>query len=161
MMETKFESITFNTITIAKNFDEATFSKELFSLCLKKLFDFINEYQVKELPPEEIVKNKINDFNAINKTKLPKAEMLHFYRHLLKHGSFKMANKFSEHSRATLYRHKLRFALIGITEQSIKPIDKVHGIPIAPLDFRRYHNYLQDHHQILRGIKIPDLKYSW
>ena len=141
--------------------DFVYFSKDLYNLCLVKLVEFIKEYQIKELPHEQIVKNKIKEYNTRNRTKLPMAEMLHFYRHLHKHGSFKEASKHCDHSKATLYRYIERFSRIGINAKSIKPIDKFYGIPNAPIDFKRYQFALMDNYHLLRGLKIPDLYYAF
>ncbi|HWY36203.1 MAG TPA: hypothetical protein VNX68_16275, partial [Nitrosopumilaceae archaeon] len=89
------------------------------------------------------------------------SEMLLFYGHLFKHGSFKEAAKYSHYSKATLYRYIERFSRIDITEKSIKPIDKSYGIPNAPIDFKRYQFAIMDNYHLLRGLKIPDLYYAF
>ena len=161
MIDVDSASLLFNLKSVPYENDFALFSKDLFQSCMNRLVTFINEYQIKELPDLELLKNKIIDFNQRNKIKLPVAEMLHFYRHLLKHGSFKEAVKHSDYSRATLYRYIARFALIGITEANLRPIDKFYGIPAAPTDFRRYHNTLLDNSSLLRGIKMPNLYFAF
>jgi Phage replication protein CRI len=161
MIETDIESQLFNFKSVPGENYFVLFSRDLYNLCLKKLIEFINEYQIKELPPLEIVRNKIQEYNKIHKTKLPLAEMTHFYRNLIKHGSFKDASKYSDYSKATRYRYIERFSLIGITEKSIKPIDRYYGIPNAPLDFKRYHFTIMDKYHLLRGLKIPDIRYAF
>ncbi len=161
MLETDLTSKLFNSTSIPAENDFALFSSELYNMCLKKLFDFIDEYQVKELPCEEIIKRKIEDYNKVNSSQLPKSEMLHFYRHLIKHGSFKEAIKHSDFSRATLYRYIERFKAIEITDKCIKPIDKFYGIPQAPIDFKRYQHNILDKFPILRGLNIASLYYAF
>ncbi len=151
----------FNTLSVPTEIDNVLFSKELYDLCLKDLIKFIKDYQIKELPNEDLVKRKIEDFNKANKSQLPKSEMLHFYKHLLKHGSFKEAVKYSDYSRSSIYRYVLRFSKIGITEKCLKPIDKFYGIPEATIDFIRYHYNLMDKYPFLRGMKLQNLYHTF
>jgi hypothetical protein len=137
------------------NYDENTafFSKKLVSLCLQKLLDFINEFQISELPDSEIIIAHIDQYNRQHRSQLPKADMLHFYSLLILHGSFKEVAKFSHYSRATLYRYKDRFKKIGITETTIKPI-QYYSIPETKIDFKEYHSHLIYKCNLLRGIRI-------
>jgi hypothetical protein len=78
------------------------------------------------------------DYNCRHKRKLPKTEMVSFYKELLKVGSSKDTAKFNYLSRATLYRYKDRFKKIGISENNLIPITEA-GIPRAELNLRDYH----------------------
>jgi hypothetical protein len=122
------------------NYDcsKALFSKGLLKHCIKKLFEFVDEYQIKELPEEDKIANLIDDYNEKRKRNLPKAEMVAFYKELLKFGSFKDTAKFNYLSRATLYRYKDRFKKIGITENNLIPLTE-DGIPKAEINLRDYH----------------------
>ena len=122
------------------NYDcrKALFSKGLLKHCIKKLFEFIDEYQIKELPEEDKIANLIDRFNQNHKRKLPKPEMVSFYKELQKLGSFKDVAKFNYLSRATLYRYKQRFRKIGITENNLIPLTE-DGIPRAEINLRDYH----------------------
>jgi len=147
------ESALYNTKTVDFPCRTALFSKNLLKCCLNKLLDFINEFQITQLPDEEKVKQSIDRYNSANRGKLPKTEMLHFYSQLTQRGSFKEVRKHSAYSRATFFRYKQRFEKIGITETSLKPISE-DIIPKAPIDFNAYHSYLIYDHDLLRGIKI-------
>ncbi len=118
--------------------DRAFFSKNLLKLCLFKLVEFIEEYQIKELPPEEAIAKLIDDYNYIHKARLPKQEMVYFYKDLLRLGSFRAIGKFSHLSRATIYRYKQRFRKIGITEHNLIPQTE-DGIPRTEINLREYH----------------------
>jgi hypothetical protein len=122
------------------NYDctKALFSKALLKHCIYKLFEFVDEYQIKELPQEDRIANLIDDFNQKHKRKLPKTEMVNFYKELQKLGSFKDVQKFNYLSRATLYRYKERFRKIGITENNLIPLTE-DGIPRAEINLRDYH----------------------
>ncbi len=147
-------SYDFNRKSIPFNSDDAKFCSNLLKLCLDKLFEFIKEYQIKELPDEEIVKQQIGYYNQLNSIKLPTSEMIRFYLQLLKHGSFKDAAKYFELSRATIYRYKERFKKIGITERSLKLAESTYSIPNAPMNLRDYHTAIIYDNQLLRGINI-------
>jgi len=147
-------STEYNRKSIPFNSDDAKFCSKLLKLCLEKLLKFINEYQIKELPDEEIVKQQIQYFNNIHSIKLPAPEMLRFYGQLLKHGSFKDTAKYFELSRATLYRYKHRFKKIGITDKSLKLTETTYSIPFAPIDLKEYHSTIIYDNQLLRGINI-------
>jgi len=153
MMEITEDSKIYNQKTVTYKTNTAKFSGDLISLCLRKLLSFIDEFQIKELPDEEKVNRKIEEINRIGRTKLPKNEMLHFYSLLQKYGSFKEAEKYSNFSRATIYRYKERFKEIGIFDTSIKPLD-TYSLPNSTVDFREYHSALIYDYPILRGIRV-------
>lgn len=136
--------------------ETARFTKELLSLCLKKLTDFIEEFHLMELPNEEIISIKIDQYNNVHKVKLPKAEMLKFYYLMEKSGSFKEAATISRCSKATFYRHIARFKKIGITQNSIKPEENLE-FPKAPVDFKEYHDFLSN---CSRSIKVKHVEYE-
>ena len=144
----------FNRTSVPFNSDDAKFCSKLLKLCLDKLLVFINEYQIKELPEEEIVRQQIEYHNQVQSIKLPASEMIRFYLQLLKHGSFKDTAKYFELSRATIYRYKQRFKKIGITERSLKLTETTYSIPYAPMDLRDYHSTIIYDNQLLRGINI-------
>lgn len=105
---------------------------------------------------KKIIRNKIRDYNSTRRSgQLPENEMLNFYGHLVKYGSFKEAIKFANYSRATLFRYIQRFKIIGIDEKSIMPLENSFGIPAASLDLRSYHIHINDK-DLLRGIKITE-----
>lgn len=143
----------YNHQTVNYLSDKATFSKPLLKLCLRKLLTFIEEFQIKELPDDEIVKQSIIKHNLYAKQEIPKVEMLHFYDLLIKYGSFKEAAKYGNLSRATMYRYKDRFKKIGITERHMKPLED-YSIPDAPLDMKDYHYFLIYVADLLKGIRV-------
>jgi hypothetical protein len=143
----------YDSETVGYPCNTALFSKKLFDLCLEKLLEFIDQFQILELPDEEKIKQSIKSYNSMNRGQLPQTEMLHFYSKLAELGSFKEVQKFCHYSRATLYRYKERFKKIGITETSLTPLTE-DRIPEAPLDFKAYHSYLIYDVDLLRGIKI-------
>lgn len=147
-------SYDFNRKTIPFNSDDVKFCPNVLKLCLKKLVEFIKEYQIKELPAEEIVRQHIEYYNTLNSIKLRSSEMLRFYSHLLKHGSFKDAAKYLELSRATLYRYKQKFKKIGITDKSLKLKETTYTIPLPTMDLKEYHSTIIYDNQLLRGINI-------
>ena len=153
MLEVGERTELFNTKKVDYTRDRARFSKEIIDLCLKRLLDFINEFQIKELPDEDKVIAMIDMKNKFGKTRLPKSEMIHFYSLLQKYGSFKEAAKYSHMHRATIYRYKSRFKEIGISETAIKPLDN-YSLPIAHIDFKDYHSILMMEYSLLRGIRI-------
>lgn len=153
MLETDFSTDQYNYKTVNYTCDEAKFSKSLLALCLNKLVEFIQDFQIKELPAEESVREAIIKHNAYSKQELPKSEMLQFYDQLLKYGSFKEAGKYSGCSRATMYRYKERFKKIGITERHLKPVEN-YSIPEAPLDMKEYHSFLTYVADLLKGIRV-------
>lgn len=83
--------------------------------------------------------------------------MMNFYQNLINVGSFKDVAKFCHYSRATLFRYYERFKRIGITEQSIKPINTSYELPKAPLDLREYQILISDT-ALLRSIKIGEAR---
>jgi hypothetical protein len=123
------------------NYDcsEAKFSRGLLNLCFKKLVTFMEEFQIKELPPEDQIEKLILNYNLYHRDKLPKIEMLNFYKDLLRLGSFRETAKFNYLSRATMFRYKERFKKIGITESNLIPLTE-DGIPLAELNLRDYHH---------------------
>jgi hypothetical protein len=154
VLEGDLDTAQYNSQTVTFQCDNVTFSKGLLKLCLEKLLEFIGDFKVEELQEKEAVKRLIDNYNTRHKGNLPKAEMMHFYHHLLNCGSFKDAAKFTEFSRATLFRYKERFKKIGITDKFIKPVDKISGIPEAKIDFQRYHSTILYDNDLLRGINI-------
>jgi len=154
MMQITDDAKIYNEKTIASyKTNTAKFSTDLILLCLNKLLSFIKEFQIKELPEEELIINKIDQVNSIGRSPLPKAEMLRFYALLKQHGSFKEAAKFSGMSRATIFRYKARFKEIGISESTIKPIEN-YSMPQSKIDFKEYHSALTYDICLLRGIRI-------
>ncbi len=133
--------------------ETALFSKLLIAVCLKKLNVFIDEFQLKELPEEEIISIKIDRYNNSNRHKLPKAEMIKFYGLLLRSGSFKEAARISRYSKATLHRYKNRFKKIGISENSIKAEENFE-FPKAPLDFKEYHIAVSNRCDLVKDKRV-------
>ena len=155
MLMVNYDALLFNRQSGGSENPLALFSRPLLELMFKKLMEFVNEFQIKEMPTEEIVRKKIEQYNQTSGTsKLPIADMMSFYPHLLKHGSFKEAVKFCNLSRATLYRYMERFEKIGINNKSIKPIESSFGIPEAPLDLSAYHWMMQMEYGIIHGLKV-------
>ncbi len=146
-----YNSVTVNNMTDCPT---ALFSKELIALCLKRLTNFINEFQLKELPPEEMISIRIDRYNSIHKHKLPKADMIQFYDLLAKSGSFKEAARLSRYSRATLYRYKARFNKIGISETSMQGEENF-VFPKGCVDLEFYHSFLQQNSNLIKGKSIP------
>jgi len=144
----------YNAKTIEQPSDKALFSGALLNLCLEKLVEFINEFQIYELPDEERVKCLIDSYNSTHRVKLPRTEMIQFYEHLMKYGSFKDTFKLFQTPKTSRYRYTGRFKKIGITENSIKPIDSMFSIPKTTLDFKEYHSFLFYDDSLTRGIKI-------
>ena len=116
----------------------AHFSKELLEVCIYKLFEFVEEYQIRELPSTAKVEQAIRNYNSDHKTKLPQSEMLEFHFDLVKLGTFQEVAKFRQYSKATIYRYKDRFKKIGISENNLIPVTE-NGIPRAEINFRNYH----------------------
>ena len=137
-LEIDEEAKLYNKQSVDYNCNKARFSKGLLNLCLGKLLDFMHEYQIKELPEEDRIGRLIDSYNAAHTKKLPKSEMLNFYKDLFKIGSFKSTAKIMYMSRATLYRYKQRFKKIGITDNNLIPLT-ADGIPQAAYDLRAYH----------------------
>jgi hypothetical protein len=127
----------------------ALFTKGLLKSCLDKLLEFIKEFQVKELPDEEKIRNSIAGYNSTHKKKLPESDMIWFYSNLKTIGSFKETAAFCHLSRASLYRYKDRFAKIGISQNNINPVSEF-GLPSAPIDFRTYHTILTENPHFLK-----------
>jgi len=119
--------------------EEALFSKGLLKLALGKLFEFIDEFAIKELPSEEIIKKLIADYNSRHRIPLPTSEMIGFYKKLSETGSFKETAKIYGLSRASYFRYKERFGKIGVTENNITPLVDL-GVPTASLDLTDYHS---------------------
>ena len=153
MMQITEDSKIYNEKTVGYKNQTSKFSTDIIALCLNKLLSFIREFQIKELPVQEMVVRNIDNVNSIGRSKLPKAEMLRFYALLQQYGSFKEAAKFSGMSRATIYRYKERFKEIGILGTTIKPIES-YALPEAMIDFKEYHSALIYDIQLLRGIRI-------
>jgi hypothetical protein len=139
MLTIQEEAKIYNRMTVNNNANTALFFKGLLTLCLNKLFEFIGEFQIKELPEEENVRKQIELYNSMNKAKLPTAEMVRFYDRLKESGSFKETAKFYGYSRASLYRYKAWFKKVGITDSNVLPLSEV-KVPDAPIDFRNYHS---------------------
>jgi len=116
----------FNEITSTNlEYDpRALFSKSLYLLCAKKFLQFINEFQVSEKPSLESVAERIDNYNQYKTPKLPKNQMLKFYALLLDR-TFYHIDRLSIYSRATYYRYKKRFALIGIDEKNVVVNDPI------------------------------------
>lgn len=132
------KAMLYNKYTTDFNSDDALFSSNLLLLCMYKLVDFIHDFQIKELPPENKIEKLIDDYNLRHRKHLPKREMCAIYRELRIVGSFKDLVKFNHLSRASMYRYKQRFKKIGITENNLIPLTES-GIPHAELDLRSYH----------------------
>lgn len=113
----------------------ALFSKALMIECSRFFKKNIMAFQVTKKPPESIVRERIEKYNSENYHKLPVNEMLKFYA-LLKNSSFEEIMKTGPYSRATYYRYRCRFEKIGITQNSIMPIDYIH----PTIDLSMYHH---------------------
>lgn len=128
----------FNISSISGSFEpRALFSKALVIECAKLFKKYIMDFQVTKLPPEEVVREKIKKYNLLNYTKLPLNEMLKFFA-LFRNSSFEEIMKTGPYSRATFYRYKKRFELIGITQNNIMPIDYIHPV----VDLSLYHHHI-------------------
>lgn len=137
----------YNTNTIRAYFEpRAHFSKQLFNECSKFFLSFIKEFQIKEKPSEAVVSNLIDNYNESNYHRLPKNEMMKFYI-MLQNFTFEEILKKGIYSRATFYRHKSRFAKIGVTQNNIMLVDKVN----APLDLMSYHTELIYGNQLIKN----------
>jgi len=148
-----------NQITTNYISDKALFSDEIIWICLQKLLSFIKEFQLKELPNEEIVGLLIDKYNSTHKEKFQKAKMFQMYLLLMQYGSFREAAKTNRYSKATLYRYISKFRKLGITSHTIAPSDD-YVIPNAAMDFKEYHNFLL-HNNLVRNIKIPNDEYLY
>ncbi|MEO7045537.1 MAG: phage/plasmid replication protein, II/X family, partial [Ferruginibacter sp.] len=154
MLAISSESDLFNKYTVVNAAsDKALFSKKLIGLCLQKLSDYIHNFQLRELPAEEVISISIDNYNLSHRHKLPKADMIQFYLLLAQTGSFKEANKLSRYSHATLYRYKDRFKKIGISENHIKPDDNF-SLPEAPIDLKEYHAFLTRNNHVIKTTHI-------
>jgi len=153
MAASTMDSDIFNARTVTYNDDRVLFSPQLMELLTSKFMSFVKEFQIKHLPGEDIVRQRILQYNEMHpRGFLPINEMLSFYSLLQKHGSFKEAMKFSRFSRATNYRYIDRFDKIQINDKHIRPVDKSFGIPKAPLDLRDYQISVNEN-GFLKGIK--------
>ena len=135
------ETDAYNRRSINADCNAALFSKGLLMACLGQLLDFMHQFEVKDLPPEEAIRQKIQQHNKSRYNKLPEGEMMRFYAQMIKIGSFKEAGRIMQISRATLYRYKKRFKKIGIGENNLIPLTP-DGLPNAPFDFRTYHEIM-------------------
>lgn len=134
------EARLYNKMTVDYDCRDALFSKGLLMLCMRKLMEFMNEFQIKELPPETQVADAIDKYNQrTRKGKFIKSDMMAFYRNLIRVGSFQAVAKYEYVSRATIYRYKEKFRRIGITDQHLLPKTES-GIPVVALDLRNYHS---------------------
>lgn len=155
MLKENRNSEVYNSVIVVNmtKYPTALFSKQLLTLCLKKLESFIKEFQLKELPSEEVISIKIDRNNSMNRHKLPKADMIQFYELLASSGSFKEASRISRYSRATLYRYKARFKKIGIDEKNMQPEENFE-FPKASIDLQSYHNFLLQNSELIKGRHI-------
>ena len=134
----------FNSSSIGGSFDpRALFSNTLVIKCAKFFKQFIMDFQVTKLPPEDVVKTRINNYNSTNYKKIPLNEMLKFFG-LLRNSSFEEIMKTGPYSRATVFRYKKRFEMIGILQNNVMPIDYIHPV----VDLSLYH------HQIIYGKNL-------
>lgn len=133
------EAKVYNRVTVNYDCNIAYFSKGLLKLCLGKLVEFIGEFQIKELPEEELIEKLVENYNSQHRKPLPAGEMIWFYKKLKEIGSFKETARFYTLSRASLFRYKERFKKIGITENHIRPVTE-EGVPFASLDLSAYHS---------------------
>jgi hypothetical protein len=128
----------YNSKTVKGNFDpRALFSKALFIECARFFKSFVNDFQIHERPQENIISDLIDIYNSEHYRKLPKNEMMKFYT-ILQIKSFDEILKSGYYSRATFFRYKSRFKLIGITQNFIIPFDHIN----VPMDLSQYHQHL-------------------
>ena len=126
----------FNSVTMGSTFDpRALFSKALFLECAKFFKAFITEFQIKEKPSEAIVRERIDKYNSEQYHKLPKNNMLRFFK-MLENSSFDEIRKGGYYPRSTFFKYKQRFAKIGITQNYVMPVDHIN----VPVDFSQYHH---------------------
>lgn len=137
MMKTNNNTSLFNSETSRDSYFDprAKFSKAVFNELAKFFQSFIFEFQVKEKPPISAVCALIEDYNDRNYNKLPLNEMKKFYA-LLLDKSFEQIKSLNLYSRATFYRYKKRFEMVGITEKHLIPYCLVK----ASTDFSEYHS---------------------
>lgn len=128
---------TFNSTTSNYGYFEpkAKFSNKLYGELSKLFIRFIKEYQVKQKPFISAVSSLIDDYNKHHYDKLPKNEMMKFYA-ILQNSSFEEIKRLNLYSKATYYRYKKRFELIGITENNVMPFLFAN----ASTDFSEYHS---------------------
>jgi len=131
----------YNRQTIDTKCNIASFSRKLLFACTDLLCDFIDQFQIRELPMEEALRKRITEYNSRKRKKLPEGEMIRFYQQFTKIGSFKDTANLLEMSRATLFRYKERFKKLGIGENNLIPLTP-DGLPEAPIDFRTYHQIM-------------------
>lgn len=158
LLETSFSDDAFNYETTPFESDKVMFTKPLLMLCFKKLWDFIDEFQVTELPDIDAFVARVEMHNKFNGIAFNKADLVNFYQQLVNYQSFKELKKFMHVSRATFYRYKAKLKLLGITDNQITVVDKTSGIPKAPKDLNTYHyevNY--NNRMISKQIKLPIL----
>jgi hypothetical protein len=126
----------FNSKSQSGNFEpRALFSKALFIECAKFFKDFVNDFQVRERPPESILLERIERYNSEHYYKLPKKEILKFYA-LLQNSSFDEIMKKGYYSRASFFRYKKRFSEIGIDQTHIMLKDFIN----VQVDLGQYHH---------------------
>ena len=128
----------YNKQTVNYDCKAALFSKGLLRLCHEKLMQFVDDFQIKELPDEERVRSLIRFYNIEHRKPLPTDEMVWFYQKLKEIGSFKETVKILGLSRASKFRYRDRFKKIGITENCLIPLTD-EGMPKAKVDFSAYH----------------------
>jgi hypothetical protein len=155
MLATSADTKAYNQRTVNYKCELAEFTPELLTLCFQKLENYINEFQIRELPDEEKVSLKIDEYNKANSRKMLKTGMMQFYGWLVRYGSFSEVRKRSIYPDITFKRYKARFKKIGITERHIQP-DTPFSMPIASKDLKGYHDFLFENRHLL-NTKMPNL----
>jgi len=142
---TEYNSVT-PKITINYSEDRAKFSKSLFNELSKFFLSFIEEFQVKEIPKIEHFKKNIDDYNRLHPEKpLNKEGMIRFY-HYTEHRTFEQIKNLGIYSRATLYRYKKMFDLVGFKKNAVVPIE----FTGARTDLSAYHSMLELNNDLFR-----------
>lgn len=143
-----------------ENLDEAPFTNELLKILLKKFKQYIDEYQLQELPPIEQALLKIKEYNefvsirkkTIDKTQLKPHEFEQYnlqnkntgriknFFILLNSYTYDEIRQMGLYSDRTLTRYKsLMKRLFSIDERAIKHTDSMYIIPRT--DFSDYYTH--------------------
>jgi hypothetical protein len=141
----------YNRVTQPGKCDTALFSEELVQLCIHRLIKEVKEFQISELPDIERLELLIDQYNARTKKKMMKSELIRFYEMWKKHGSFKEAVRICGFSRATIFRYKMRFKRLNITEKQFSP-DNISLIS-PEINFKEYQSIITMT-PIMKGIRI-------
>ena len=126
--------------------NRAKFSKKLFIELSKFFLEFIKEFHVKEIPEMEQLKKYIDDYNRLHpESILNKKGMIKFY-HYLQHRTFEEIKNLGIYSKATYYRYKKMFDLVGFKKNAVVPIE----FTGAKTDLSAYHTMIELNNDLFR-----------